>query len=147
MDATRAVIVYMAAVFFLLVSAGFFLNRALAPLPGAEAQSAPAKTLAPKLVNAAQRRAEDAALMQRLADEAERRAHPPVETTGASSAMAAIPSEDAEAKASRKARIRALQEERAQKRRLARQYQERQFYNAWAYQRSYGSWQFSQRGF
>jgi hypothetical protein len=146
---TRAVIAYLAAVFFLLVSAGFFLNRALAPLPQAETKTATIKSLAPKLVNSAERRTEDTVLMQRLADEAERRAHPPVETTGASSAMATPPADadrTGEAKTNRKSKVRAV-EERAEKQRLAWRYQERQFYNAWGYQRSYGSWRFSRRGF
>jgi hypothetical protein len=141
MDLTRAVIAYLTAVFVLLGSAGFFLNRALAPLPEAEAKTAAAsKPLAPKLLNSVERRAQDAALMQRLAEEAERRAHPaPVETTGTASTVSASAADDGvrrgEAKANRKSKARSLAE---------RKPAPDPWYQAWGYDRS---WRYTQRGF
>ena len=149
MDLTRAVIAYLTAVFLLLGSAGFFLNRALAPLPQAEAQTTAApKLLAPKLLRSAERRAEDAALSKRLAEEAERRAHPvAAETTGMSSATNARVADDTgrrdEVRASRKSKIRSLSERRGP--RVDPWYQG---YEAWGSQRGYDrSWRYSQRGF
>src|SRR5437763_4851675 len=88
MDISRPLLAYLGAVAFLLGCAGLFFHLALAPLAEAQTNARTDRPIPTKLLRSAERRADDAALLERIAAaKNEKTAVPPkVETIGVASA-------------------------------------------------------------
>jgi hypothetical protein len=136
MNISRPLLAYLGAVVFLLVCAGLFFHLALAPLAEAGPSARADRPIPEKLLRSAERRAEDAALLQRIA--ATKMVPPKVETVGIGGG-ASVPDDNgkrAEATA-KKTKARSAADRPRKQRALARSYRYREAYGAMSYAPTY----------
>jgi len=143
MNVSRPLLAYLGAIAFLLVCAGFFFHLAVAPLAEAGSSARADRPMPPKLLRSAERRAEDAALLQRIAAEKTERTAPPpkIETAGVGGGVASAPDDGSNhtAAAAKKRKVRtAADRPDRQRAAAARSYRYREAFGAMGYAPAYG---------